>query len=95
MQAIEEAHKALDWVSEDDGRFAGLDPVIQRETLLHLEVKNTLAQAQQLSVPRLVLPPITATATGKRYIEQLLLPAQRLQVQDAMLEKNLAQSYRM
>lgn len=85
--AIEEADKALDWVSEDDRRFAGLDPSIKRETILHLEVKKILAEAKHLSVPPLVLSPITATATGKRYLKRLLRPAQRLQVQDAMLEK--------
>ena len=89
-QAIAEADKELDWASEGDAQFVGMDPAAKRETILHLEVKNILAQARYLNVPALVLAPVTAIANGERHLGRLLLAAQQLRVQDAVLEKRFS-----
>lgn len=86
--ALELADDALD-LAPLDGSLDGVEIAHRRETLLHLEVKNILAELDALRVPELFVEVTRKAASGQQIRRQWARPSELISIIGVQLEHRM------
>ena len=87
LEAMEKPQALLDWPSGEGFDLDTLPSELRHETLLHLTVKDILAQAGQLRVPELAIEAVAGTgAEVGTSLREVMVKAQTITLRDVRLE---------